>query len=283
MNKFIEIYQKHKFEIESFLINTLTENDFTYKENKESQYYIFFKNFPSIELIYITDSNYQQISPNISRKNIDHDAKKHDRSYLNFKLIEKDDSYAISEPYLSSATGDVCITVRKKEASQYIFIDFSVDGLLGRFGLIELHPAFNNFTKYFYSFIGFSLIFFTFLAMVYAFYSFGKSFILEGFIIDTFFKPIISITLGLAIFDLGKTILEREVFFKSYGEKNEDATILTKFSVAIIIALSIEALMVVFKITLHDYTQMIHALYLISGIGIILVSLGIYTFLTKKV
>jgi len=114
MNKFIEIYQKHKFEIESFLINTLTENDFKYKENEESKYDIYFKNFPSIELIYITDSNYQQISPNISRKNIDHDAKKQDRSYLNFKLIEKDDSYAISEPYLSSATGNVCITVKKK-------------------------------------------------------------------------------------------------------------------------------------------------------------------------
>jgi len=57
---------------------------------------------------------------------------------------------------------------------------------------------------------------------------------------------------------------------------------LTKFSIAIIIALSIEALMVVFKIALNDYSQMVHALYLISGIALIIVSLGLYGFLTKK-
>ena len=58
--------------------------------------------------------------------------------------------------------------------------------------------------------------------------------------------------------------------------------VLMKFSIAIIIALSIEALMVVFKIALHDYSQMIYALYLIIGIALIIVSLGIYSYLSKK-
>jgi hypothetical protein len=77
--------------------------------------------------------------------------------------------------------------------------------------------------------------------------------------------------------------LEREVFFKNYSKEDEDSNILTKFSIAIIIALSIEALMVVFKIALNDYTQMIHALYLILGVGIIIVSLALYTYFSKKV
>jgi len=100
--------------------------------------------------------------------------------------------------------------------------------------------------------------------------------------LDTIFKPIVALTLGLAIFDLAKTILEREVFFKNYSKEDEDANVLMKFSIAIIIALSIEALMVVFKIALHDYSQMIFALYLIIGIALIILSLGVYSFLSKK-
>lgn len=282
MKEFIEIYRKNQVEIESFLLNTLKDHEFkceeSYKGFKEN-----FNSFPSMELVYITNKDYRQITPNVYRKNIDESANHKNRSYLTKKVIQKDSQFLISEPYLSAATGNICITVMKKQKANYVFIDFALDTLLARLGLIELNPAFRKFTKIFYQCIGFSLIFFAFLAILYAFYAFATHFINNGFSIDTFFKPIVSITLGLAIFDLGKTILEREVYFKSYGKHAEDAMVLTKFSIAIIIALSIEALMVVFKITLHDYTQMIQALYLILGVGVIVVSLGIYTYLTKKV
>ncbi len=281
MKEFIEIYQQHQMEIESFLMNTLKDHEFNYKESHKG-FKENFNSFPSMELVYITDMNYKQITPNIYRKDLDESANHKNRSYLTKKVVQKDNQFSISEPYLSGATGNICITVMKKQKEDYVFIDFALDTLLGRLGLIELNPAFNKFTKIFYQCIGFSLIFFAFLAILYAFYAFVAHFMGNGFTIDTFFKPIVSITLGLAIFDLGKTILEREVYFKSYGKYTEDAMVLTKFSIAIIIALSIEALMVVFKITLHDYTQMIQALYLILGVGVIVVSLGIYTYLTKK-
>jgi uncharacterized membrane protein len=77
--------------------------------------------------------------------------------------------------------------------------------------------------------------------------------------------------------------LKREVFFKNYSKKKyEDTNILTKFLISIIIALSIEALMVVFKIALHDSSKMVNALYLIVGIGVIITSLGLYNYLSKK-
>ena len=281
MKEFIEIYQQHQLEIESFLMNTLKDHEFKYEESHK-RFDENFNSFPSMELVYITDRDYKQITPNIYRKDVDENANHKNRSYLTKKVLQKDNQFSISEPYLSVATGNICITVMKKQKEDYVFIDFALDTLLGRLGLIELNPAFNMFTKIFYQCIGFSLIFFAFLAILYAFYAFVAHFMGNGFTIDTFFKPIVSITLGLAIFDLGKTILEREVYFKSYGKHTEDAMVLTKFSIAIIIALSIEALMVVFKITLHDYTQMIQALYLILGVGVIVVSLGIYTYLTKK-
>jgi len=171
----------------------------------------------------------------------------------------------------------------KKEEDKYIFIDFRLSGLLGRLGLVELNPEFNKFTKLFYKAVGFSLMAFAFFAIIYALVGYASSIVIDReFSLDTLFKPIVALTLGLAIFDLAKTILEREVFFKNYSKEDEDANVLTKFSIAIIIALSIEALMVVFKIALHDYSQMIHALYLILGIALIIISLGVYSFLSKR-
>ena len=58
--------------------------------------------------------------------------------------------------------------------------------------------------------------------------------------------------------------------------------ILTKFLISIIIALSIEALMVVFKIALQDYTQMHNAVYLIAGVSLMIISLGLFYKYSKK-
>jgi hypothetical protein len=57
---------------------------------------------------------------------------------------------------------------------------------------------------------------------------------------------------------------------------------LTKFLITIIIALSIEALIVVFKIAIDNYDHMIHAFYLIAGIAVILISLTVFIYFTKK-
>jgi len=100
---------------------------------------------------------------------------------------------------------------------------------------------------------------------------------------EMIFKPIIALTLSIAIFDLAKTILEQEVFFKSYAKNSKIETkVLTKFLSTIIIALSIEALIVVFKIALHDYDKMINAFYLIAGISLILISLTTFIHFSNK-
>lgn len=40
--------------------------------------------------------------------------------------------------------------------------------------------------------------------------------------------------------------------------------------------------MVVFKIAIDNYEQMIHAVYLIGGVSILILSLGIFIYYTKK-
>lgn len=281
MKEFIKVYEEHQEDIEKFIITTLKNNG-SILAKASSHYKKAFRMFPSMELIYVTDLDYVQNAPNVFRNKIEVSAKGQNRAYMSAKMLQKDDEFSMSTPYMNAATGHTCVTVMKKEKDQYIFIDFKLSALLGRLGLIELNPRFNQFTKLFYKAVGFSLMAFAFFAVVYALLSYASSIFLSSDItLDAIFKPIVALTLGLAIFDLAKTILEREVFFKNYSKVNEDAHVLTKFSIAIIIALSIEALMVVFKIALHDYSQMIHALYLIIGISLIILSLGIYSYLNK--
>jgi len=282
MKEFIKVYEENQEDIEKFIITTL-KNTGSLLTASQTEYKKIFQTFPSMELAYVTDVNFVQTSANVFRKKVDAEVKGQNRSYLRTKVTQKEDDFSLSMPYISSATGHTCITVMKKEGDQYIFIDFRLDSLLGRLGLIELNIAFNNFTQIFYKIIGFSLMAFAFFATIYAILGYLSSIFISGdFSLDALFKPIVALTLGLAIFDLAKTILEREVFFKQYSKENEDATVLTKFSIAIIIALSIEALMVVFKIALHDYSQMIYALYLIMGIALIIVSLGVYSYLARR-
>jgi hypothetical protein len=282
MKEFIEVYEENQEDIEKFIITTLKNTGLILSETSNN-YKKIFQTFPSLELLYITDQDFNQTSPNIFRNKTDVSEEGKKRAYMSTKLMQKDEAFSISTPYISSATGRTCVTVMKKEEDKYVFIDFRLSGLLGRLGLVELNPEFNKFTKLFYKAVGFSLMAFAFFAIIYALFGYASSIFIEGnFSLDALFKPIVALTLGLAIFDLAKTILEREVFFKNYSKEDEDANVLTKFSIAIIIALSIEALMVVFKIALHDYSQMIHALYLILGIALIIISLGVYSFLSKR-
>lgn len=281
MKEFIKVYEENQEDIEKFIITTLKNNGSMLAESS-SHYKKVFTTFPSMELAYVTNTDFVQCDANIFRNKTELSAKGKDRSYMSTKVVKKDDEFFISPPYISSSTGHTCITVMKKEEDKFIFIDFRLSALLGRLGLIELNPKFNEFTTFFYKAVGFSLMAFAFFAIIYAILSYVSSIFISGDLsLDAIFKPIVALTLGLAIFDLAKTILEREVFFKNYSKESEDANVLTKFSIAIIIALSIEALMVVFKIALHDYSQMIYALYLILGIALIIVSLGIYSFLSK--
>lgn len=284
MKEFIETYKQHKEEIEFFLQESI-RNLGELTPHKKSEFSKLFNLFPSLELIYFTNKDTKiQTSANYYRNKIDEEAKNKNRSYLISKLEFKDDNIAFSTPYISIATRNNCVTVTIKEGDEIIFLDFRIDILLEKLNLLELNKPFHSLTKGFYVFAGFSMMI---LAMVtigfslydFVYYVFAKSTIS----LEMIFKPIIALTLSIAIFDLAKTILEQEVFFKSYSKNSKVETkILTKFLSTIIIALSIEALIVVFKIAINDYEKMINAFYLIAGIALILVSLTVFIHFSNK-
>lgn len=284
MKEFIETYKQHKEDIEFFIQESI-RNLGHISSLKKDHFKQLFNLFPSLELVYITNKETKiQTSENVYKDKIDLSAKNKDRSSIISKLQFKDNNMAFSTPYISSATRSNCITVTVKEGNEIIFLDFRIDILLEKLNLLELNKPFHSLTKGFYIFAGFSMIILAIITIAFSLYDFlYYLFIKKDISLEVMFKPIIALTLGIAIFDLAKTILEQEVFFKSYSKNSKVETkILTKFLSTIIIALSIEALIVVFKIALNNYDKMINAFYLIAGISLILISLTVFINYSNK-
>jgi hypothetical protein len=284
MKEFFETYIQNQEDIEYFLQESLKNlgNLSNHKKNDFKQLYTI---FPSLELVYIVSKDTKiQTSSNFYRYKMDENGKDKDRSHLISKLHFKESNIAFSKPYISSATRNNCVTVTIKEGEDIFFLDFQIDILLQKLNLIELNKPFHGVTKGFYILAGFSMIILSIITILFSLYDFvSYLFSSNELSLEMIFKPIIALTLSIAIFDLAKTILEQEVFFKSYSKNSKVETkILTKFLTTIIIALSIEALIVVFKIAINDYDQMINAFYLIAGIALILISLTIFIYYSSK-
>lgn len=283
MREYIDIYTQNQSKIETFIQETL-EKQPNLMLQIEDDFKKLFRTFPSLELVYVVDNTTkEQKSDNIFRNRFDQVQRGVKRDYLIDKLDVRDNGFAFTHPYQSSATGNVCITVSKQEDEDIIFMDLNLEILLERLGLIEKHKFFSNITKSFYIVAGFFMMFLSGVAVFYAGADFVSNLMSANLNVDTIFKPIIAATLGLAIFDLAKTILEQEVYFKSYLKDSKiEIKTLTKFLVTILIALSIETLMVVFKIAIENYDKMINALYLMLGTSFFMIALSILIYFTKK-
>ncbi|MFT2111563.1 hypothetical protein [Marinomonas sp. 2405UD68-3] len=91
------------------------------------------------------------------------------------------------------------------------------------------------------------------------------------------------ITLGLAIFDFGKTILEEEVLVSiDINHYNSTRWTIMRFMSAIIIAVSIEALLLMLKSVLNpNIDQLMNGVWMLwSGVGL-LAGLGLYLKLSR--
>ena len=284
MQEIMSTYKDNVKDIENFLIETIF-NLGELKEWESNDFKKVFKVFPSLELVYTCDSNTMlQTSANVFRNKKTKAPIGRRRDYILNNTVFNDSDIAITKPYVSSATGDTCVTVAKKENNNIFFLDFNISMLLQRLGLIEIHNGFNIVNKSFYFLTANIMMILALFTIGYSVYEFSHSLMVKGDLsIEAIFKPVIALTLGLAIFDLAKTVFAQEVVFKSYSKSTyEEYRVLTKFSITIIIALLIESLMVVFKIAIDNYEHMLHALYLISGVSILIIALGIFIYFTKK-
>jgi hypothetical protein len=94
---------------------------------------------------------------------------------------------------------------------------------------------------------------------------------------------IIFLTLSLAIFDLAKTILEEEVLtHKDIFRHSSTRRTITRFIAAILIAVSIESLLLMFKAALGTGEGLLPAVAMMLTVVGLLIGLGLYVFLGSR-
>jgi len=252
-------------------------------------------NYPFMALLYTLDAAGVQSSCNISSLHPGKEDKsgfgknRSERPY--YILAKNSNSVVVTDPYFSNNGSMLCITAAVKSchsdngATAYIVLDIdltkAIEFLMGDLARRRFMPAF----KVVYSLIVAGLFAVTGV-LLYAAGTEMMSLWHIGNKEDLHMKPfgvIIFLTLALAIFDLGKTILEEEVLMhKDIFRHSSTRRTITRFIAAILIAVSIEALLLMFKAALGVNGDIISAVaMMLTAVGL-LVGLGIYVYLGAR-
>ena len=204
-----------------------------------------------------------------------------------FYRAVKERRCVLSDPYPSSLTGELCVSASEpvydeKGTLLYIVcVDISLNDILKLIPPGRLDFGFENFSRLVYALISLALFAITAVLFVLGI----KSIIWAPFgalnVADMFESTII-LTLALALFDLVKAIFDEEVLGKSAKENSGVSSTMVRFLSSIIIALAIEALMLVFKFAITSPEQIIYAVWLISGVSLLLIALSVYLYMSKK-
>ena len=240
---------------------------------------------------YLLDHKGQQITPTYlaeGKEDTDGIGRiRADRAYYYRAIKEK--RCTMTDPYPSLITQELTVT-----ASHPIYdddnklkfvacIDMPIQEVLAISHLNTFDTAFSKFFKFAYLCFAFALTAVALLLFVHGVQSFFvKDISMEHLSIDAMFKATILLTLSLAIFDLVKTIIEEEVLGQ-HKEQNISGPhkTMVKFLGSIIIALSIEALMLVFKYAITDPEHIMNAMYIVVGVALLIVAMAIYMKFTK--
>ena len=284
MKRIISIYTEHKNSVQFYLRNVMANFHPLSLEAKDMQRIFEFEK--SAEIVYGVSAEFIQSTFSFGRK--EHDEKRlgADKSFY-FKWVSFiEEPIHISNPYLHHKTGRPTLTAVKQENGNYLVADFDMLTLLEELRLIEHNSIVERVNKLVMGMGGILLGIVAIFLILYGAYIFVAMLIFSDHqkeLLHEIFTSIISITIGLAIYDLAKNMLENEVLFKAleYGNETQSKTLI-KFLTSIIIALSIESLMAVFKIVLDDYSKIINAFYLIIGVTLLIVGTGIYNYLSRQ-
>jgi len=242
------------------------------------------------EGVYLLDHKGVQVTPTYTKDDqIDDDIGKirADRAYY-YRAV-REGRCTITDPYPSLITGELTVTASapiydEKGSLKYVAcLDMPLAEVLKISHLNKMDTFFGEFFKFAYAAFSFALIGIALLLFtkgIESFFEYGIS--IGHFKIKDVFEATILLTLSLAIFDLSKTLIEEEILgrYKEHDISGPHKT-MVRFLGSIIIALSIEALMLVFKFAITDPDKLIYAIYIIGGVGILIISLAVYIKFTK--
>lgn len=252
------------------------------------------EHYPFVDHIYLLDENGKQISPIISNngKSInDHHQIGTDRSQRPYFKKAKTREYdvTVSKPYFSNISRNLCISAVAYcggTEKVYLVVDIDLREIIEFLMGDTLRGRFNPVFKFVYALIAVGLFSIVAVLLFSAFSEIVSMF--SGLHVgeDVYLKPfhvIIFLTLALAVFDLGKTTIEEEVLMhKDIFRHSSTRRTITRFIAAILIAVSIEALLLMFKSALGDGENILAAVWMMfSAVGL-LVGLGIYVYLGAR-
>jgi len=298
----IEQYEDHKRALFTLLSSILTcfadikmfeqnQDELTEKLNSLCSYY------PFVSLLYLLDANGKQISRNVPSKYFKSPAKigfgvdRSNRPY--YALAMATDHVVVTEPYLSSVRQELCLSTSIKITQAdggvkgVIVLDIDLGAALAFLAGDSRRLYFEPYFKVMYSSIvlGLFIVALTLLCI-------GGSECFKIFVTmvkpntttETPFGVVIYLTLALAIFDLGKTTLEEEVLlYKDILRHSSTRRTITRFISVIIIAVSIEALLMIFKFALNgESAHILQAVWIIIATALLLIALGVYVYLGSK-
>jgi len=261
---------------------------------------ILVDHYPFVDMLFSLDSQGIQLSHNVSihkESTITTNGKGRDRSHRPYFLLAKSSTnVTVTDPYLYSASGNLCISAALKcgqdsdqnndQDNGYLVLDIdlveSIEYLMGDSLRQRFEPGF----KVIYSAITIGLFLVVLVLLYYAFSELMTLFSDNVTNKELQLKPfgvIIFLTLALAIFDLGKTTLEEEVLMdKDIFRHSSTRRTITRFIAAIVIAVSIESLLLMFKGALGNGEYMFQAVWMMLTAAGMLVALGLYVFLGAK-
>jgi hypothetical protein len=247
---------------------------------------------PHAEVIYAVDGKGVQIVDNISDNpklnGFGKGEDRSDRAYY-YKTL-KEHRCILTDPYPSLVSNELVVTASfplydtHNKLVAIICVDITLQNILKMIHPSSVDSNFGMISKWVYGAFSFALMgvaLLLFIKGVTSFLHFGMD--LSHIDINEVFKSTILLTLSLAIADLVKAIFEEEVLGKEkkHGTADDTHQTMVKFLGSIIIALSIEALMLVFKSALTDPSKIEYAVYLIVGVSFLLVSLSLYIKLSR--
>ncbi len=253
------------------------------------------KSYPFVELIYCLNAQGIQMTESAAAPKIADSKRREpginsDRSNRVYYTLARDNqvSTTVTQPYLSSATHQLAISaVQRFTASNndthYLVINFNLEKLISFLNGDSLRRVIHPFFQLVYGVIGVMLVLVSALLLFSAGQSLYEMIHEHTNTATQAFQSVILVTLGLAIFDLGKTILEEEVLLhKDIHHSGSTRRTISRFMSAIVIAVSIESLLLMFKSLLGDATHLNNAVWMLFAAVALLVGLGAYLKLTSE-
>lgn len=248
---------------------------------------------PFLDLCYLLDAQGRQLGDNVGASRRRGMARSGgdgvDRSHRPYyRLAVNAWSPVLTEPYLSSANGHICVTATAPIRDEngvllgMLVADSELDRALALLEEDDIRRGFEPYFKAIYTLFSMGLLAVSVALGVHAIVALAQVWSTVA-APDSFaapFQATILFTLALAVFDLAKTIFEEEVLLrKDIRRHSTTRRTLTRFIAAILIAVSIEGLMLVFKFALDAPQNLWLAVLLLLAAALLLVSLGAYVYL----